>query len=51
MPSVLIGIAAMKGSTGLLVLCSSIGIYFLSKFKEQVGRATLIVFRREPRAV
>ncbi len=37
MPSILFGIAALIGSIGLLVLCSSIGIYFLSNSKSKLA--------------
>jgi len=35
MSSILIGIAALIGSIGLFVLCSGVGIYFLSNSKSR----------------
>ena len=37
MSSVLFGIAALIGSIGVLVLCSSIGVYFLSNSKTKLA--------------
>jgi hypothetical protein len=35
MSSILVGIAALIASIGLLVLCSGVGIYFLSNSKSR----------------
>ena len=37
MSSILFGIAALIGSIGVLVLCSSIGIYFLSNSRSKLA--------------
>jgi hypothetical protein len=37
MPSILFGIAALIASIGLLVLCSGVGIYFLSNSKSKLA--------------